>query len=634
MAELGISEGAPAVIPNAISRPPGDRIRVGIIGNGGEGESLVRSAGFAHPDWVEDQRAAAERNPRNRGFATFMQQDDLNIDLTAVCDVFDVRAQRGLDAAANKVGPHRREVRPVQAEALPPLYRHAGEQRRGRGPHRHAGPLACPDVHRRGRGREARLRREGHDPDGGGDSPDVRCRQELGHRLPVGSPAAPDREPHQGPGGGGGRNPGAHHPGGDHHQPERPLGRVGLGHPRRGERDRPSIGSSSRGRRPTRYPFDLERFFRWRMWFDYGTGLSGDLFSHEYDAINQILDLGIPKTAVSSGGIYYFKDGRDVPDTWQAVLEYPDRDLTLVYSATLANGKWRGRVFMGHDATMEVDNGLTITAEGQSTRYEEKIDEGVIDTSRPMFTFQPGFTGLDALTSATAEYFARRGLLYTYRGGKLVNAYHLHIAEWLDVIRNGGDTSCNIERGFEEAISCHMATEVVPGETPGGMGSGRSENRMSAKTRLGIMMFLQYAIWGAWAPVLSVYLLDDLGFTGFQAGFIYALLPLATILSPFIGGQLADRYFSSEKVIGFLQLDRRRFSLSSVPGPPASTTMAWIMFLYCLLYAPTLALTNSVAMINLKDSEKEFGAIRVWGTIGWIAAGLAAVRVENGGAGE
>jgi hypothetical protein len=62
------------------------------------------------------------------------------------------------------------------------------------------------------------------------------------------------------------------------------------------------------------------------------------------------------------------------------------------------------------------------------------------------------------VTSATAEYFASRGLLYTYRGGRRVSAYHLHIGEWLDAIRNGGDTSCNIERGFEEAITCHMAT--------------------------------------------------------------------------------------------------------------------------------------------------------------------------------
>ena len=143
---------------------------------------------------------------------------------------------------------------------------------------------------------------------------------------------------------------------------------------------------------------------------------------------------------------------------------------------------------------------------------------------------------------------------------------------------------------------------------------------MSAKTRLGIMMFLQYAIWGAWAPVLSAYLLDDLGFTGFQAGVIYALLPLATILSPFIGGQLADRYFSSEKVIAFLQLTGGVLLLV-VARTTDFRAMAALMFVYCLLYAPTLALTNSVAMINLKDSEKEFGAIRVWGTIGWIVAG-------------
>ncbi|MDP6480225.1 MAG: MFS transporter, partial [Phycisphaerales bacterium] len=67
------------------------------------------------------------------------------------------------------------------------------------------------------------------------------------------------------------------------------------------------------------------------------------------------------------------------------------------------------------------------------------------------------------------------------------------------------------------------------------------------------MMFLQYAIWGSWAPVLSAYLLDDLQFTGLQVGIIYAALPLATIVSPIVGGQVADRWFASEKVIAFLQ---------------------------------------------------------------------------------
>lgn len=136
------------------------------------------------------------------------------------------------------------------------------------------------------------------------------------------------------------------------------------------------------------------------------------------------------------------------------------------------------------------------------------------------------------------------------------------------------------------------------------------------------MMFLQYAIWGAWAPVLSEYLLNDLGFSGIQVGVIYSLLPLATIIAPFIGGQIADRYFAAQKVVALLQLvgGLFLFYISSISN---YSEMLWMMFIYSLLYAPTLALTNSIAFINLKNSEKEFGQIRVWGTIGWIVAGLA-----------
>jgi len=134
------------------------------------------------------------------------------------------------------------------------------------------------------------------------------------------------------------------------------------------------------------------------------------------------------------------------------------------------------------------------------------------------------------------------------------------------------------------------------------------------------MMFLQYAIWGAWAPVLSSYLLNDLGFSGVQVGWIYALLPLATIVAPIVGGQVADRYFSTERVLGFLALSGGVL-LILVARTSDFGAMMWLMLAYCLLYAPTLALTNSIAMINLDDSEKEFGVIRVWGTLGWITAG-------------
>ena len=153
---------------------------------------------------------------------------------------------------------------------------------------------------------------------------------------------------------------------------------------------------------------------------------------------------------------------------------------------------------------------------------------------------------------------------------------------------------------------------------------------MRGKIQLGAMMFLQYAIWGAWAPVLSSHLFD-LGFAGTQVGLIYSLLPLATIIAPFIGGQIADRYFASERVIAVLQLGGGALLLyaASITEYQQLTT---VMFIYCLLYAPTLALTNSIAMANLDDSE-EFGRIRVWGTLGWIAAGLALTVWRTTGSG-
>jgi predicted dehydrogenase len=95
--------------------------------------------------------------------------------------------------------------------------------------------------------------------------------------------------------------------------------------------------------------FNLEHFFRWRKWWAYGSGLSGDLLSHDYDRINCVLNMGIPTSVTSSGGIYTHRDGRNVPDVFQANMEFPDfstgasqragkeHGMTLVYSATLGN---------------------------------------------------------------------------------------------------------------------------------------------------------------------------------------------------------------------------------------------------------------------------------------------------------
>jgi predicted dehydrogenase len=459
LAEIGVHETGPAIIPNAISQPPSQRVRLGIIGYGGEGEALVRHAGFAHPGWVDDARQNARENPGDKALEVYMSQDDLNVQLTAVCDVFDVRAERAI--AASQV-----ETRPGAGHAFPAAKRYRHYQDLLDSGDVDAVIIATPD-HWHSRMTIAaveagipvycekcltRTEEEAHQVFEAVKRTDVVF--QLGHQNRQSEAHPKAREVIEAD----------------------ILGPITLveGTTNRNtpwgawvwdihEEGNPATidWDLFEGPAPNKVPFNLERFFRWRCWYDYGTGLSGDLLSHEYDGVNQILQVGIPKSAVASGGIYHFKDdGRDVPDTFQAVYEYPDRELTFVYSATLANGNYRGLAFMGHDATMRVSGSLTVTADRNSTRYKDKIENGTIDPSRAMFTYRPGFKGIDAVTSATAEYFVSRGLLYTYRGGRRVSAYHLLIGEWLDVIRNGGETSCNIDRAFEEAMTCHMATKA------------------------------------------------------------------------------------------------------------------------------------------------------------------------------
>jgi nucleoside transporter len=138
---------------------------------------------------------------------------------------------------------------------------------------------------------------------------------------------------------------------------------------------------------------------------------------------------------------------------------------------------------------------------------------------------------------------------------------------------------------------------------------------------LAVMMFLQYAIWGAWSVALSGYLEKELGFAGLGLALIYNALPLMSLIVPFTAGQVADRFMPAQRalalfhLLGGLLLFGLAFQRELVP-------MTALMLAYAFFYAPTLALSNSVAFRNLKDPEVEFGPIRVWGTIGWIVANL------------
>jgi len=204
--------------------------------------------------------------------------------------------------------------------------------------------------------------------------------------------------------------------------------------------------------------FSRDRYYGWRRYWDYSTGMSGDLFSNEYDAVNSILDMGIPRSVMASGGIYHHVDGREVPDVFQAAFEYPERQLTLLYSGTLASGIPRGTLFMGRDATLELGRALTVWADAYSSKYKGRIESAIIDPTTPFVRYETDRDDVDAISSPTTKYYADRGLINTYRDGQKVNATRLHLAEWLRCIRSGGTPSCHIERGFEEAVTAHMAT--------------------------------------------------------------------------------------------------------------------------------------------------------------------------------
>lgn len=141
----------------------------------------------------------------------------------------------------------------------------------------------------------------------------------------------------------------------------------------------------------------------------------------------------------------------------------------------------------------------------------------------------------------------------------------------------------------------------------------------STRVRLSIMMFLQFVVWGSWYGQLSKYLFSPtLGFDGEQVGVIYSTFSAAMIISPFFVGMLADRFFSAQKVLGVLNIVGAAllFLLARITD---YDQFFWVMLLYCLTFAPTIALTSSIALRQMSAPEKEFPPIRVLGTIAWIA---------------
>ncbi len=454
--ELDIKAKAPSLVGSM----NGDTIRLGIIGAGGRGRHLMRAAGYAEPSWLEMAKDRLKDNPSDTVLQSFLEQENLNVRFTAVCDVFDVHADYAMSAAATEGNKPKKYSRyqdlladkNVDAVIIAtPDHLHApmAMDAINAGKHVYLEKCMTHKINETFQLKETALSR-----------PDVVFQVGHQHRQTQSFLTAMDIIE------------------------KNVIGHVSLIEASTNRND--DIGAwqydihqdanpqtvdweQFLGPAPS-IPFNAEHLFRWRKWWAYGTGLSGDLLTHDYDRINCILKMGIPSSVMASGGIYTHRDGRDVPDVINVCMEFPDfstgstqapgkeKGMTFLYTATLGNSYWRPTKLMGHDGTLELGSQLTVNADAFSTRYKDMLDAGTIDTGTPIYAYDPNRKGVDGVTSATAKYFEQKGLLYTYRDGKRVDSTHLHVREWISAIRNGTKVSCGIQEGFEEAISAHMAS--------------------------------------------------------------------------------------------------------------------------------------------------------------------------------
>lgn len=184
------------------------------------------------------------------------------------------------------------------------------------------------------------------------------------------------------------------------------------------------------------HPFSMERFWHWRCYWDYGTGIAGDLLSHAFDFANYILKLGIPEKCVCSGQNNLLKDGREAPDTWNTIYEYPAKNLTLVWNCTFNSLAETPGPFdidiRGKEAMMKVnETNYQVYAEDTSRRYRSELDSGKIVAGKPFKEFDPAAT--DPLPS--------------------------HMQDFINCVRNRQKPIDNEDEAFTEAITCIMSVE-------------------------------------------------------------------------------------------------------------------------------------------------------------------------------
>lgn len=412
-------------------------LRIGIIGFGIRGEQLIRALGYATPSWLNSVKGTAIHE-------AYVKAGKLNVAVTGVCDLYDRRAENALQAAGKGAKRYKRYEDMLASKDIDGVIIATPD-------HMHARMII--DAARAGKHVyvEKCMTHKLQETNAVYDAvTSGKIVFQLGHQLRQKDTVVQARDLLQ----------------------MDILGKITLVETS-SNRNSPnaawvySIPADASEKTidwkqfDSERSFDADRFFRWRKYWDYGTGLSGDLLTHEFDTMNSVLATGIPHSAVASGGIYFHRDGREVPDVFQVVFEFPEKGFTMTYSATLANDHHRPAIYMGHDATLRLDNRIEVIPNYGSQKYKEKFELGAMKPNVPFYLYpseeHPVVTP-DAVSGATSRYFAEKGMMSTVLDGKPVDPTRIHLLEWLLCIENGWKPSCDIEAGYAEAIAAHMAT--------------------------------------------------------------------------------------------------------------------------------------------------------------------------------
>jgi len=436
----------------------GKRLRIGLIGNGWRGQALLQKFGYVHSDVLEQHTKSGQPS---KWLQDLMNQEDLNVEITGICDVFDIHTQRGVDISRNNVYPgnthepktaevfesYRDMVKSDKIDAImiaTPDHTHADMAIAAANAGKHVflekpmahsieDAIALRDTIKRTgvvfqvghQNRQQMSYKVGKELYQRGLLGDVTQVETYTNRnTPNGAWIRDDMRDHK------------------------------LG-------NESNINWEEFLHDAPRVEFEHKRFFSWQRYSEYGTSVTGNDFAHWYDCVNQILDLGIPESVVALGGQYYYKTHGDMPDVLNAIFSYPEKGLSMTYDVSLKNGNFRQSRILGSEATLDIDSAVRMTRD----RYSTLFKDAKIDADDYLYYYEPD-ADIDAISTATSRTYFRGGYGPTYIDGKIIDVTFLHVKEWIDAIRGFGKPSCDIDKGFEESVTFNLANLAYEHKRP------------------------------------------------------------------------------------------------------------------------------------------------------------------------